>query len=111
MKILHIITALVFASLLVEVDTGRPDSTHEPSTCLPMNEDNIEVLNTAITEPDLDIIWSKTNIHGVTLDSVSYVTKADPNCLLLLNKYEFWINEMYEDSNVNVHMITFHKFR
>lgn len=111
MKTYLFISLLLYSTLLIDANLGRQGPSHEPSTCLPMNEDNIEVLSMAITDPELEVIWTRTNIHGVTLDSVFYVTKDDPNCKSLLSKYDFWINEKYQNSNVNKHMITFHKFR
>jgi len=81
------------------------------NTCLPENEENEEVLEMAITDLNLAIIWTESNIKGVTTENVSYVLKNDMKCDELLVKYDFWINEKYENSNVNVHMLTFHKHK
>lgn len=108
-------TVLVVIAISVTlVISHKPDNPllekFSTNTCLPEKEDNEEILEMAITEPELAVIWTETGITGVTTQNVSYVLENDPKCAALLSKYEFWINEKYESSNVNVHIITFHKY-
>jgi len=110
MKSIIAVLVIVFSLLTFQKPVEPVSENIATNTCLIENEDNEEVLENAITDTNLAIIWTETNITGVTTQNVSYVMKNDAKCTALLSKYDFWLNEKYENSNVNVHMITFHKF-
>src|SRR5690606_16519194 len=95
-----IITALVivFSLLTFQKHVDSVPENFVTNTCLPENEDNEEVLDNAITDTNLAIIWTETNITGVTTQNVSYVMQNDAKCTALLSKYDFWLNEKYENS-------------
>lgn len=110
MKYFNSLLVLLFVLLTINIDTSRQGYTSQFNTCLPENADNKSALDLAITDPELAIIWTRTNITGITTQNVTYVLESDTKCSELLAKYNFWINKKYQNSNVNKHSITFHKY-
>lgn len=110
MKSINIALLLMFTTAFLQKTTHRVHEMVSIETCLPENADNKSALDLAVTDPDLAIIWTRTNITGVTTQNVTYVLKNDAKCSALLAKYNYWINEKYQNSNVNKHSITFHKY-
>jgi hypothetical protein len=64
---------LMFATAFLQKTTNRVHEMVSIETCLPENADNKSALDLAITDPDLAIIWARTNITGVTTHNVTYV--------------------------------------
>jgi hypothetical protein len=110
MKTILSLALVLFSMVTFISNTKRHVSANNSSTCLPEYELNLSILHSAITEPELASIWTETGITGITTQNVSYVFQSDPKCDSLISKYEFWINEKYPDSNINMNKITFHKY-
>jgi len=110
MKSVILATTLMFSSLVLHKIIEPMPEIIKTNTCLPEKAENKSALDLAITEPSLASIWTDVNITGVTTQNVTYVLQNDPKCSALLTKYDFWLNEKYQNSNVNKHSITFHKY-
>jgi hypothetical protein len=110
MKYFLSLAIVLFSMMSFNINTERRVIANNTNTCLPGYDLNISILNTAITEPELASIWIETGITGITTQNVSYVLQSDPKCDSLISKYEYWINEKYPDSNINMNKITFHKY-
>jgi len=112
MKSLIALIVIVIPLFISHKSTERINDTTitNTNTCLPENVGNKEVLDSAITEPGLASIWTETNITGVTTQNVTYVLQSDPKCNALKGKYEFWIDEKYDNTNIKINIVTFHKY-
>jgi hypothetical protein len=110
MKSISIAFLLTAMTVFLQKTTHLEHPIISIETCLPENADNKSALDLAITDPELAIIWTRTNITGITTQNVTYVLESDTKCSELLAKYNYWINEKYQNSSVNKHFITFHKY-